>query len=131
MTDESFRVALDRMLAEGYERMTWAQDSGEGLTVESVRRAYDQLGESPNRPPITVHHQAAYVPASLNLLVDCGAMSEDEARAHGWSPGVVAHTPPSRWMRLCWRWQAWRERAGRRVGSWLAGVNLTERDEDW
>lgn len=34
------------------------------------------------------------------------------------------------YRRLRWRWQEWRQRAGRRVGGWIAGVDLSERD-DW
>lgn len=52
---------------------------------------------NPEHPTITVHRSEAYVPLSLALLVDSGAISEDEAIAQGWTPStcaVVAHPSP-------------------------------------
>jgi hypothetical protein len=78
--------------------------------------------------PITVDRPASYLPMSIEMLLDSGAITEEEARARGWTP-----TPPvkvSRWRRARWRWQSRRERAGRKIGGWLAGVDLTEREDD-
>lgn len=80
-------------------------------------------------PTITVHKYGAVVAMSLDQMMDAGVITEEQARAQGWTPYVAPPVPWSR--RLRWRWQAWRERAGRKVGGWLAGVDLTERDEDW
>ncbi len=98
---------------------------------EMFREGAIRLGDDdplvPAAPSLTVHKVSAYVPVSLQQLVDAGAMSEAEARAQGWTP-----PPPIPWHRRArWRWAAWRERAGRKVGGWIAGVDLTERNEDW
>jgi len=116
MTDESLRAAIDRMMADA--------------TADLERRFladHPDLTLSYDTTPITVNRSAACIPASLDLLVDSGAITEDEAIAQGWTP------PPSPTLgdRFRWRWQAWRERIGRKIGSKLAGVDLTERDEDW
>lgn len=91
------------------------------------------LGEAFGGPPaepqptITVSKSSAYLLLSLEQQVDMGLITEEQARAQGWTPYVP---PPVPWHRRArWRWQAWRERAGRKVGGWLAGVDLTERDE--
>jgi hypothetical protein len=78
-------------------------------------------------PELVVHKMSAYVPISIEMAMDCGLISEAEARASGWTPTPIPPMP--RWVRLRWRWQSFRERAGRRVGSWLAGVDLSEPDE--
>ena len=94
--------------------------------------AYADLAPPPpaeQLPTITVHKYGAVVTMSLDQMMDAGVITEEQARAQGWTPYVP---PPIPWRsRLRWRWQAWRERAGRKVGGWLAGVDLTERDEDW
>lgn len=112
---EPFGVALDRMLGEAYERMMAQAATGEGLTAESIRSASDQLGESPVHPTITVHKVQAFLPFSAEV----------------YHPDCVALTPVPWYRRARWRWQAWRERAGRKIGSLIAGVDLFEREEDW
>lgn len=92
-------------------------------------RLSDQLGVDvqPDDTVLTVVQHAAYLPMSIEMLLDSGAITEDEARARGWTP-----TPPVKipWRtRLRWRWQSWRERAGRRIGGWIAGGDL--RDDDY
>lgn len=80
-------------------------------------------------PTITVTKSTGYLLLSLEQQLDMGLITEEQAREQGWTPYVP---PPVSWRRrLRWRWQAWRERAGRKIGGWLAGVDLTERDEDW
>jgi len=74
---------------------------------------------------ITVHKAHTYMPISTELAVDCGLITEEEARAQGWTP---APRPPWRW-RLRWRWELLRERAGRALGGWIAGIDLSERDD--
>jgi len=114
-SDDSLRAAMDRIYAEVLQTSDVPSHLGEAF------------GGAPDPPRITVHHMSGYVPASLELLVDTGAITEDEARARGWTPPPR----PSRRDRLRWRWQAWRERIGRKLGGWIAGVDLSERDEDW
>jgi hypothetical protein len=76
------------------------------------------LGEAFGGPPtepqptITVQRVSAFIQVSTEAFD---------------APYVPRHVPWHR--RARWRWQAWRERAGRRVGGWLAGVDLTERDD--
>jgi len=81
------------------------------------------------QPTITVTKYAAYLTLSVDQQLDAGLITEEQARAQGWTPYVP---PPTPWRsRLRWRWQSWRERTGRKVGGWIAGVDLSERDEDW
>lgn len=67
--------------------------------------------------PLVVTKYSGYLVASDDVLMDAGAIPDTR-------PPV--RTPWHR--RLRWRWQAWRERAGRKVGGWIAGVDLSERD---
>lgn len=81
----------------------------------------------PTEPTFTVHKYAAYVPVSTELLLGAGAITEEQARAQGWTPPEPVKI---RWRtRVRWRWQSWRERAGRRIGGWIAGGDL--RDDDY
>ena len=57
---------------------------------------------------------------SDELLMDAGVIPDTRPRVR-----VPWH------RRLRWRWAEWRERTGRKVGSWVAGVDLSERDDDW
>ena len=78
--------------------------------------------------PLLVKQHAAYLPVSTEQALDAGIITEEQARAQGWTPYVL---PPISWRsRLRFRWWEWRERTGRKVGGWIAGVDLTERDED-
>lgn len=74
----------------------------------------------------TVRKYSAYLPMSLEQAMDAGLLTEDEARAQGWTPPP----PIPRWTRMRWRLHAARDRARLRIGSWIAGVDLDERD-DW
>lgn len=89
----------------------------------------EALGGAEPPPTMTVHKYSAFVPMSVEQLLDAGLITETEARAQGWTPYVPLPVPWSR--RLRWRWQAFRERAGRKIGGWIAGEDLSERDEDW
>jgi hypothetical protein len=80
-------------------------------------------------PTITVHKYSSYLMLSVDQQLDAGLITEEQARAQGWTPYVAPPVPLSR--RLRWRWQAWRERTGRKIGGWVAGVDLSGRDEDW
>jgi hypothetical protein len=100
--------------------------------AEEIKRATKQINDrfgvnvEVDRTPITVNRMTSYLPMSIEMLLDSGAITEEEARARGWTP-----TPPvkvSRWRRARWRWQSWRERAGRRIGGWIAGVDQREDD---
>jgi hypothetical protein len=84
-----------------------------------------------NLPPITVRKATAYLPMSTELALDYGLITEEQARAQGWQ-GWPERAKVSRWRRLRWRMTEKRERLGRRVGGWIAGVDLSERDgDDW
>jgi len=111
----TFQDDLNRMLAEACRDM-----------AKEIRN--DALAMDPP-PTITVRKYSAYLPLSLEQQLDAGLITEEQARAQGWEPYVP---PPTPWRsRLRWRWQSWRERTGRKVGGWIAGVDLSERDEDW
>ena len=72
-----------------------------------------------DQTPITVIKHAAYLPFSDEQLMDAGVIPDTR-------PPV--HIP---WRsRLRWRISERRERVGRKVGGWIAGVDLSERD-DW
>lgn len=89
----------------------------------------DLGGDAVTEPTITVHKVSYLMDVPFELLIDYGAMTEDEARARGWTPTPL---PPVPWRRkMRWRFQASRERAGRRVGSWIAGVKLTDGYDEW
>jgi hypothetical protein len=79
-------------------------------------------------PEVTVRKFAGFVPISTELAIECGLITEAEARERGWTPTV--YPPIPRRTRLRWRWQSFRERAGRKLGGWIAGVDLSEREID-
>lgn len=108
----TFQDDINRMLAEGVPGY--------------LAREHSALFET---PAITVTKSAAYLMLSVDQQLDAGLITEAEARAQGWTPYIP---PPVPWRsRLRRRWSAWRERAGRKIGGWLAGVDLSERDEEW
>lgn len=79
------------------------------------------LAVSPPPPgePFEVRKHAAYLVVSDDALMDAGVI-----------PDTRPPAPPPSWRtRLRWRWWKWRERAGRAVGTWIAGVDLREDDE--
>lgn len=112
------RAAMDRIFAEALDDLEAAQ----------VGEVFGGPRAEP-RPTITVAKWAAYLPLSVDQQLDAGVITEEQARAQGWTPYVPRPVPWRR--RLLWRWQAWRERVGRKLGGWIAGVDLSERDEDW
>lgn len=115
----TFADDLNRMLAEANERL---RPGTPGLLVDPSLLFADA-------PTITVTKSSAYLTLSVEQQLDAGLITEEQARAQGWTPYVP---PPVPWhSRLRWRWQAWRERTGRKLGGWIAGVDLSERDEDW
>lgn len=75
-------------------------------------------------PRITVRKLSAYVPISIELALDCGVITEAQALATGWRP--TPRVTPSWRTRLRWHWHSFRERLGRRVGGWIAGLDLSE-----
>lgn len=93
---------------------------------------YDHICEmaadcKPSTMNFTVQKVTSYIPVSTELALDYGLITEEKARAQGWTPAPKIHIP---WYRkLRWRFQSLRERLGRRVGSWLAGVDLSEPTE--
>jgi hypothetical protein len=104
----TFADDLNRMFAEAFVDMSRDLPPLEGASI-------------------TMRRHTGWATASVEQFLDSGAITEEEARARGWTPPP----PPTRRDRLRWRWQAWRERAGRKLGGWIAGVDLSERDEDW
>jgi hypothetical protein len=66
----------------------------------------------------------AYVPISTEMALDSGLITEDQARAQGWQPTTPRSIPW--WRRLRWRWQSMREKAGRRIGGWIAGIDISQ-----
>ena len=114
----TFQDDINRMLAEGHAGLLAAAN-------EHLPPGTPDLLIDPSL--ITVKRVSGYLPVSTEQLLDAGLITEEEARAQGWTPYVP---PPVSWHRRArWRWQAWRERAGRKIGGWLAGVDLTERDD--
>ena len=78
---------------------------------------------------IDVRQIQAYVPVSVEMLLDSGAITMEQALEMGWTPPPPA--PPIPWPRRArWALWRWRVKVGRRAGSWIAGVELGERD-DW
>lgn len=113
----NFTDDFNRLLADGYN------------DLEPHAPALGLNNPPDDGPTITVHQATAYLPISMEAAMDAGLMTEAEARARGWTPPPPP--PPIPWRtRARWRWRSWRERAGRKIGGWLAGVDLTERDED-
>lgn len=68
---------------------------------------------------VTIVKAAAYLPVSVEILLDEGLITEDEARARGWEPTVY---PPVPWHRkLRWRIGDWRDAAALRLYRLVAG----------
>lgn len=109
--------------------MTFADDINE-LLADAYRAQIEgtALDAGPTRTyELTIEKTGCIVPVSLDLAMDYGLITEEEARARGWEPYVP---PPIPWhARLRWRIAAWRMRFGRRVGSWIAGERLYNDDE--
>lgn len=114
---ENLHEAIQRVLREGVERMdAWAKPPpGDKSWIEMEGDA----------EPIEVKKLSCVQPVSLDMMLAAGLIGEEEARAQGWTPPP----PVSRWRRLRWRWWDWRERVGRKVGGWIAGQDLSERDD--
>lgn len=93
---------LERILGEQFT--DWQKELLKaGMTVE--------LNTDPILPPITVQHVSGYFEVPRELL------ELDETRMA---------LPPAPWhKRARWRWQAWRHIAGVRVGSFIAGFDLS------
>lgn len=119
----TFQDDITRMLAEGHARMLAA--ANEQLPPGTPDLIVDSALLITDAPHIVVKRSTGYLPVSTELALDAGIITEEQARGQGWTP-----PPPAPWRwRLRWRWQSWRERAGRKIGGWLAGVDLTERDD--
>jgi hypothetical protein len=84
----------------------------------------------PPSASLTVHKATAYQPISLELAMDYGLITEEQARAQGWTPPPPPPPVPFR-LRLRLRLSSLREWIGRKVGGWIAGVDLSERDDDY
>jgi hypothetical protein len=75
-------------------------------------------------PEFTVRKYPAYVPVSLEMALDCGLMTEAEARAQGWAPPPPPAPVPWR-RRASWRVAELRERVALAWGV-LAGGDIHE-----
>lgn len=79
----------------------------------------------PDVPELIVRKFVAHVPVSMEMMLDAGAITEEEARAQGWTP-----PPPQPAVRaplrrqLSWWWNRQRLRMGIRIGSLIAGERL-------
>lgn len=110
-------------------------DAFQRLLDEAQTHIAEQLGEHSgvevhhDDTPLTAKQHTAWIPLSTEVAMDAGLMTDEQARARGWTPREPVRVP---WRRRArWRWQAWRERAGRKVGGWIAGVDLSEREDDY
>jgi len=102
----------------------------EGWTTPMLGSPFGGTDDTTALPPtLTVKRHSAYISMSTEQALDAGLITEEQARAQGWTPYVPLPVPWHR--RARWRWAAWRERPRRKVGGWIAGVDLSERDEDW
>ena len=120
----TFQDDINRMLGDGYEQLL--ADANARLRPGTPDLIVDPALLISDAPHITVKRSIGFLQVSTEQALDAGIITEEQARAQGWTPPP----PPSRRARLRWRWQSWRERTGRRVGGWLAGVDLSEREED-
>lgn len=123
---------FNKWFAEASEQMMMNGNlylDGEGNVLKEVTAAY-KVGEKLYAPEdVTIVKTSAYIPMSIDLLVDSGAMTEEEARARGWEPTV--YPPVPRRTRLRWWINARRIRFGRWLGSLIAGERLYTDDEDY
>ena len=68
-----------------------------------------------DQTPVKITKHSGFIPLSEDQLMDAGIIPDTR-------PPVYTS-----WRtRLRWRWAAWRERIGRRVGGWIAGVDLRD-----
>lgn len=101
---ESFAEEFHRLLREAH------------VDIEPHAPALGLNGPPPDDTPVvTLRRVAGYMQISNDLLTPVSASLQRASRC----------------TRARWRWQAWRERVGRKVGGWLAGVDLSEREDDW
>lgn len=71
-----------------------------------------------DRTPLTVRKIAHLMDVPEGLLMDEGVIPDTRPPVHiSWR------------SRMSWRFSAWRERVRRRVGGWIAGVDLSDRDD--
>jgi hypothetical protein len=93
----SVKTALDKMFADYLGKI----DTTDYNTPPNVDPA----------PPIKIKLHTGYI--QVSKLLEQRVTRPDAPRAP--------------WRRRArWRWQEWRERTGRRIGGWIAGIDLTE-----
>lgn len=106
MTEDMIRFM--RMMCDGFLE----------IEIEPHAPALGLNGPPPDDTPIV----------KVRMITGYTEISSDPPNTSATS-GAAAPAP---WRtRARWRWHTWREQAGRKAGSWLAGVDLTERDEEW
>jgi hypothetical protein len=120
----SFADEVGRLLSGAHDALFDAAMGASGADP-ALTRATADWGAS---EPLTVKKLAAYLPVSTEMAIDAGLLTEEEARARGWTPVPVARVPW--WRRLRYRWSGLRNRLGTRLGSFIAGVGLDERRDD-
>lgn len=98
-------------LDEAFRRI-W-EDAAARLSADLPPDTYLELDTT----PLVVTKYSGYLAVSDDVLMDAGVIPDTR--------------PPVRtpWRRcLRWRWLVWRERAGRKIGGWIAGMDLSEQD---
>lgn len=68
---------------------------------------------------VKVVKSAAVIPVSVEILLDEGLITEEEARARGWEPTVYPPTPW--WRRLRYRIWRWRDAVALKLYRLVAG----------
>jgi hypothetical protein len=108
----SFADDVNKLLAEAYE--------------ERIRGTI--LDAGPARPDeLTVEKTGCIVPMSIEMAMDSGLITEEEARARGWEPTVY---PPTPWhRRLRYRIWRWRDAAALKLYRLVAGHDPEYPDE--
>lgn len=108
---------FDDFLRQGYEQLCAPE-----FTNEEIGRTED--GKPIVRPVLKYGH---YLPVPYELLIAEGAMTEEEARARGWTPTLQPRIPRRR--RLRWRIDTLRERLAYRLFRLVAGYEMRTDDD--
>lgn len=119
MSDEPFD--FNKWFAEASEQVRANWYEGE---VSFLRPpAYDP----PSPENLTANKVSALFSVPVELLVDFGAMTEEEARTRGWQPTV--YSPVPWWRRLRYRIWQWRDAAALKLYRLVAGHDPEPSDD--
>lgn len=106
------------------------------IPPDFFKRIWDDAGarldEQVLGGPLTGPHSYHAAPSATDALKPAASMmiSKEQAMDYGLIPDTRPPVHISWRSRMSWRISDWRERVGRKVGGWIAGVDLSERD-DW